>query len=349
MNNRDKNGFIKNVDEEIERLLKERKEKQEEIKINKYIENGEEQLEIEYEDLKLNLNNQKIEDIINTSKKLAEFQKDKKPIDLTNNDSSNNVFGNHKVDEVIKEIDEKLEKLETKETNIIDIIEKIKNKLRKKTIIFTSGGIRPTNELYESWIGKVGWKLESETHPIDESGNHMVPLLTLFLEKLEYVPEALKGIKLITIFMSNDIWKNLSCLDYKNYFVIRTYENLDNIVSCNYISDDIKAFPLIPELKTNDFPQHDGLEDEMISFISELEEKENIEYYDDIVEETYYNHKLGGYPASIQGGVGYDEGFEFVLQIASDSKANLNIVDSGNFYFGYNPKLRTWSVRCDFY
>ena len=54
---------------------------------------------------------------------------------------------------------------------------------------------------------------------------------------------------------------------------------------------------------------------------------------------------LGGYPTSIQGGVGY----EFVLPISSDEKVGLNIVDGGNFYFGYNPIYKAWSVRYDFY
>lgn len=36
-------------------------------------------------------------------------------------------------------------------------IEEIKNQLRKKAVIFKTGGIRPTSEIGESWIGKVGW------------------------------------------------------------------------------------------------------------------------------------------------------------------------------------------------
>lgn len=342
MNNSEKSEFIKNIDEEFDRLLKEAKEKQKKLEVNDYIENGDEQLEIETEDVKISLNNEKIDNLVNASREVEQILNGKKQ----------GSFDSVDVDELIKKIDEKVDELESQETsegNICDKIKEIKNKLRKKTIVFETGGIRPTNELYESWIGKVGWKLENETQPIDENNNYMQPLLTLFLENLEYVPDALKKVKLITVFMSNDIWKNLSSFDYKNWFVIRCYEDLDNIVPCNYVSDIIKAFPLVPSLKINDFPMYEDLEDEMIDFISELEEKENIDYYNDIVEENYPMHKLGGYPASIQGGVGYDDGFEFVFQISSDSKAMLNIVDSGNFYFGYNPTLKEWSVRCDFY
>ena len=410
MNNSEKSEFIKNIDEEFDRLLKEAKEKQKKLEVNDYIENGDEQLEIETEDVKISLNNEKIDNLVNASREVEQILNGKKQgsfdsvdvdelikkidekedeitdklendsdeleietedvkISLTDEKIDNLIkaskeveqilngkkqgsFDSVDVDELIKKIDEKVDELESQETsegNICDKIKEIKNKLRKKTIVFETGGIRPTNELYESWIGKVGWKLENETQPIDENNNYMQPLLTLFLENLEYVPDALKKVKLITVFMSNDIWKNLSSFDYKNWFVIRCYEDLDNIVPCNYVSDIIKAFPLVPSLKINDFPMYEDLEDEMIDFISELEEKENIDYYNDIVEENYPMHKLGGYPASIQGGVGYDDGFEFVFQISSDSKAMLNIVDSGNFYFGYNPTLKEWSVRCDFY
>lgn len=98
----------------------------------------------------------------------------------------------------------------------------------------------------------------------------------------------------------------------------------------------------------NDFEKKQ-IEDDVLDLINELEEKENIDYYDDILEENHSRHKIGGYPSYIQGGVGYDPGYEFVLQITSDSKANFNIVDSGNFYFGYNPTTKDWSIRCDFY
>ena len=168
-------------------------------------------------------------------------------------------------------------------------------------------------------------------------------------DNFDYIPESLKDIKLITIYMSNEIWNNLSSFDYKNWFTIRTHDSLNNLVSCNYTSQNIIPFPLVPELITNDFPLMEDIEDDVLDLINELEEKENIDYYDDILEENHSRHKIGGYPSYIQGGVGYDPGYEFVLQITSDSKANFIIVDSGNFYFGYNPTTKDWSIRCDFY
>ena len=49
--------------------------------------------------------------------------------------------------------------------------------------------------------------------------------------------------------------------------------------------------------------------------------------------------------ASIDAG----EGFEFVFQVSSDSKINLNVIDCGSFQFYRNPKTNAWKIYCDFY
>lgn len=228
-------------------------------------------------------------------------------------------------------------------------IEQIKEQLRRKAIVFDTGGIRPTNELGESWIGKVAWKLPNETWPIDEAGNKMIPLATIFPGDSDYVPKQLKGISLITIYLSNELLKNLGSEDYQEWFEINVYENLDDLVSCEHQSDVIDPFPLVPKFVDNEFPSWEDIEEDLFNIINDMENNDGIDYYGDIHEANYSKHKIGGYPSVIQSGVGYDEGFEFVLQISSDEKAHFNIVDSGNFYFGFNPQTKKWSVRCDFY
>ena len=37
------------------------------------------------------------------------------------------------------------------------------------------------------------------------------------------------------------------------------------------------------------------------------------------------------------------------MQISSDEKADLNIVDNGSFYFFYNKQLDKWELQCDFF
>lgn len=225
-------------------------------------------------------------------------------------------------------------------------IEELQKKLKKPAIIFKTGGFRPTNKLLESWIGKVGWKKSNESLSECEG---MIPLATIFLEGLNYIPKSLENIKLITIFMKKEILDNLDLDDFSEFFQINLYTSLEDLISCDYQSDEIKAFPLSQEYVTNDYPSWDDLDDEICEIITKKEEKEGIEYYNDIYEENYSYHKLGGYPSSIQYGVGFEEGFEYVLQITSDEKAEFNIVDSGNFYFAYNPKTNKWEIRCDFY
>ena len=228
-------------------------------------------------------------------------------------------------------------------------IEEIKEKIKREAVIFETGGIRPTNELGESWIGRVCWQYPGETEPISELGNKMIPIATIFIEGLDYIPESLKNVKMLNIFMDEDIWNNIRTEDYSKWFKINTYDELEKIVPCNYTSDKLNGFPLVAKHVNNDYPQWEDVDWDLCEVICELEKKEGINYYDDIYEENYSKHKIGGHPSSIQGGVGFDEGYEYVLQITSDSKVNFNIVDSGNFYFAYNPNLNKWSVRCDFY
>lgn len=228
-------------------------------------------------------------------------------------------------------------------------IDDIKNKLKKKAIGFETGGIRPTNELGESWIGKVCWQSPEDTWPIGEDGEKMIPLATLFLDNLEYIPNSLKNIKMINIFVDICFLDNLDADSYNEWFKIYTYESLDNLIRCEYTSEEIKPFPLVPKLIDNDFPNHDYLDSNMSDIIYKKEKNGDINYYDDIFEDNFQSHKIGGYPSNIQDGLEFNDGYEFVLQITSDSKAEFDIVDCGNFYFGYNPKTKDWDIKCDFY
>ncbi|MBG9452590.1 hypothetical protein ABE61_00420 [Lysinibacillus sphaericus] len=222
----------------------------------------------------------------------------------------------------------------------------IKARLVRQATIFETGGIRPTHDLLESWIGFVGWSLPAEGCP-----RGFQPLATLFLKELPYVPTSLQQIELLTLFMNEEIFDHLIEDDLSRFFEIRAYTSLEGLVQQNWQHDRIRAFPLIPKMVDNDYPTWDGggipsdVEDEILR----LEHEEDIEYFDDIVEEIYAVHKIGGYPAFCQSGRDYGEEFPFVLQIASDEKAYFNIVDNGNFYFFFNRELNEWRVDCDFY
>jgi uncharacterized protein YwqG len=230
-------------------------------------------------------------------------------------------------------------------------IDEIKEILRRKAVVFHTGGKRPAKEPLESWVGCVSWKRQDEGVPMDVSGKEMLPIAAIFLKELPFCPPELSGVALVTIFMSDDVFDNLAAEDLSPWFAIRTYESLDDLVPCEYKSGLIKPFPLTPQLVENDFPTWDGggIPSHIEDIILEMENKNDIEYFDDICEENYAQHKIGGYPAFIQSGYWFGEDYPFVMQISSDEKADFNIVDSGSFYFYYNPQKSNWKVYCDFY
>lgn len=179
----------------------------------------------------------------------------------------------------------------------------------------------------------------------------MNALATIFIKNKEHSPKVIADIDLITIFISDSFYEGK--IDWDNlekYFVIRTYSTT-TLVECKWNNKHIKSFPLIEEYVNNDYPEWDngGIPGDLFEMICEMENSDEVNYYDDIVEEMYSQHKIGGYPNFIQSGYWFDDGYEYVLQISSDEKAKLNIIDNGNFYFYYNVNKNDWKVYCDFY
>ncbi|MCS0789818.1 DUF1963 domain-containing protein [Cytobacillus firmus] len=226
-------------------------------------------------------------------------------------------------------------------------IVQIKKALFKQATIFQTGGFRPTEELGESWIGKVLWGKEGETVP-----SNFEPICTIFLNNLPYVPKELISYQLITIYMNFDVFNNLNEDNLVSFFKINCYTKLDELQKKNEQSTKIKPFPLTPLFIDNDTPSWEDSNNialEIENEILRLELEEGIEYYEDIVEKLYSTHKVGGYPSFTQGGVSFGEDYPFVFQISSDEKARFNIIDSGSFYFFYNLEKQDWIVYCDFY
>ncbi|MEG2685401.1 MAG: hypothetical protein RR929_04970, partial [Erysipelotrichaceae bacterium] len=91
------------------------------------------------------------------------------------------------------------------------------------------------------------------------------------------------------------------------------------------------------------------IDSKVLDAICEIEDQEDKDYYDDIVEEIYTAHKIGGYGSYIQGGYDFDNGYEYAMQVVSDDLAKFNIVDGGNLYFAYNKQKKDWQAYCDFY
>lgn len=65
-------------------------------------------------------------------------------------------------------------------------IEGIKRLLHRPATKFSVGGFRPTNELTESWVGKVFLFGKGEDIPINSRGKQMMPLAQIYLKDLPF-------------------------------------------------------------------------------------------------------------------------------------------------------------------
>lgn len=227
-------------------------------------------------------------------------------------------------------------------------IDSIKRALIKPAVIFETGGKRPTKELMESWIGRVGWKASGEQLPEDYNGEPMVPVMTLFIKDLPYVPEVIKHFELITVFIS--VTAIEECMLEEGDFCVRTYDSLEALEPCDWQTDYIKAFPLTPKVIEEDYPtwDSDDIPEAMRTIIIELENAGETDYFEDIAGADESFHKIGGYPSYIQSGITW-ENYEFIFQITSDDKANFYFGDAGNIYFFYNKDEDHWGVHYDYY
>lgn len=232
----------------------------------------------------------------------------------------------------------------------MDKIETIKKQLIKKATGFITGGFRPTNSETESWIGRVYLYKEDEEIPKDKYGDLMLPLFQLFVNNLSFIPKALNNTKILTVFCSNNLPMDLT-LNGENW-LIREYTETDKLIIKDLSNKNtfLKPFPLQPQIIEEDYPiwDSDDIPLEIANEILELEDSGEIDSYYDIIE-NHYGHKIGGYPTFCQSGIDFGDDFEFVLQIDSDEKANLNIIDSGKIFLAKNTKTGEWKYYCDFF
>jgi uncharacterized protein YwqG len=148
---------------------------------------------------------------------------------------------------------------------------------------------------------------------------------------------------------SNDLPTGLSANG--NGWVLREYSKEDQLINkrLENLDNYIRSFPLKTTFIPEDYPVWDSgnipsdIEDEILR----LESTGEITDYYDIVENNY-GHKLGGYPTFSQSGIDFGQDFEFLLQIASDGKANLEIVDAGTIFLAKNRKTAEWRLYIDF-
>ncbi|MBV4549539.1 DUF1963 domain-containing protein [Pseudomonas sp. SWRI102] len=228
--------------------------------------------------------------------------------------------------------------------------EEIKSRLARPATRFFAGGFRPTYNDEESWLGKVFLFRPDEGIPRNEVGGEMLPYAQFHLPNLPFCSPALKNTRVLTVFVSEPLPEAFEPMG-RNW-LIREYGPGDVLVRKDLCvaASHLKPFPLKAEFVAEDYPLWDGggvpavLEDEVLK----LEREGKLESYYDLVTHAY-EHKIGGYPSFCQSGVEADEGYEFMFQISSDAKINLNVVDSGSLMFWKNPLTGDWVMYYDFY
>lgn len=235
----------------------------------------------------------------------------------------------------------------------------IRAKLARPCTAFTTGGVQPSNSEQENWIGRVYLCRADEAQtPLDANGKPLYALAQFYLPALPYLPPQLQDIQHLTLFIGAELPERDS--DNGEGWLIREYRATDTLIRHEFPQlAHLKPFPLQPQYQAIDLPLWDGggipedIEDRICELENDAEEKdESFEYYGDICGEDdhCYTHKIGGYPSYCQSGIGteFGDGCEFVLQISSDDKAGLNVVDSGSLMFARNADGQ-WRLYYDFY
>ncbi|MCK9798214.1 hypothetical protein M1B34_10895 [Pseudomonas sp. MAFF 302030] len=229
-------------------------------------------------------------------------------------------------------------------------IQELKQRLAKPAVKFSAGGFRPTHSDEESWLGRVFLYGPDEELPCNPQGEPLLPFAQFYLPALPFSSPWLEGVRVLTLFVGNPFPDELEPMG--NNWVIREYRADDVLVRKELTAPKafLKPFPLKAEVVAEDYPLWDGggiprdLELEVLS----LERDGTISCYYDLVSHCY-EHKLGGYPSFCQAGIDPGDGFEFVMQISSDAKINLNVIHSGSLMFWKHRESGEWAIYYDFY
>lgn len=229
-------------------------------------------------------------------------------------------------------------------------IQEIQLHLAKPAVKFSAGGFRPTHSDEESWLGRVFLFREDEELPRNRAGETLLPFAQLYLPSLPFHSPLLKGVRVLSVFVANPFPEPLEPMGER--WLIREYRDDEVLVRKELAAPGafLKPMPIKAEAVAEDFPLWDGggIPVEVEQAILDLERSGRIECYYDLISHCY-EHKLGGYPSYCQSGIDVGDGFEFVMQIASDAKIGLNVVDGGKLMFWKHRDTGEWALYFDFY
>ncbi len=230
--------------------------------------------------------------------------------------------------------------------------EEIKALLARPAGVLTRSSPGATYVSTKSWLGRVYLRRPGETAPLDAQGRPMWPLLQLVLAGLPWVPPALAGTQALTVFVSQELPVDTHPVPNGQNWLLREYSLGESLIisELTAANSPLRPFALQAGPVLADYPVWDdgGISEELTKQILALERA-------GVIDEEYAwlpnhdGHKLGGWPSFCQPGIASSPGFEFVLQIASDTKARFNVVDGGTIFLTKNAATGAWEFYCDFY
>ncbi|QXH45002.1 hypothetical protein KSS93_19210 [Pseudomonas xanthosomatis] len=228
--------------------------------------------------------------------------------------------------------------------------ETIKQRLARPATRLIAGGFRPAHTDDESWLGRVFLFRPDEGIPLNSAGEHMLPYAQLFLPGLSHTSSALAGTRVLTLFISRELPDEFEPMG--DNWLIREY-GLNEVLVRKELAvpgSFLKPFPLKAEVLAEDYPlwEDGGIPLDVEEAVHALEKAGSLDSYHDLITHCH-EHKIGGYPSYCQAGVHVGDGFEFVLQISSDPKINLNVVHGGSLMFWKHPGTGQWAIYYDFY
>lgn len=255
----------------------------------------------------------------------------------------------------------KLIEVITNETNLINDknldyknnlnLDYIKNKLSRKASLMQIDDSTENIDIYSSWFGKVLLGLPNEKWPTSK-GEQMDPLCQINVSQLPYIPEELKDIEFITVFIGpNELPFNN--VNGENW-CLRSYKNINDLVPLEQINttSQIISHPMKGQLIGEDYPSWDDFVDLKLNNKNINLPKQVEDEFDDCFK-NIAGFKIGGWPTLLQSEIYWAPDNQnlikpqFIFQIGSIPKCNFSWGDNGVGYFGrgtMDGQLDEWVI-----
>jgi hypothetical protein len=213
--------------------------------------------------------------------------------------------------------------------------------LQRPALVAELGGFRPPGDPFASWMGRVRVALPGEGWPT-EDGEPMLALAQINLSEVDPVPDSLKGLALITLFIGP---RQLPIAEPNGQkWCLRSYPTLERLIPLEEPeparAGDPKArkgekptygqFPIRWRAAT-DMPSHDEVPPELLDEYEGWREALD----DDEAVVTHLGLKLGGWPYCVQHEVQWPApDVEFAIQVDSEERIGFAIGYGGIAYIG---------------